>query len=92
MDEQQEPSKMTRDQLKLLALKQRIGEITSDYEDRIAGMRAVWTEQTEGWEAKVKGYHELIAKQESDIEKLQTKLRESNVAVQEDADTESTSH
>lgn len=83
MNEPQVPNKMTRDQLKLLALKQRIGEITSEYEDRIADIRADATQRFEAFSDALKESDETISK-------LQEQLRKANV-VQVEEDTEETS-
>ena len=71
MNEPQVPNRMTRDQLKLLALKQRIGELTADYEDRIADIRADATQRFEAMSDALKESDETI-------EKLQEQLRKSN--------------
>jgi hypothetical protein len=60
--------KLTKDQLKLVALKQRIGEITSQYEDQIADIRAYVTQLEEH-------YNEIVRNQETDMENLQAQLR-----------------
>lgn len=60
--------KPTKDQLKVMALKQRIGEITSDYEEKIADIRAYVTQAQEEFE-------EILRRQETDIESLQAQLR-----------------
>ena len=66
-----EPKDMTKDQLKGLALKQRIGEITSDYEDRIADMRAEFTQQ-------VGAMQDALREQETQIENLLAQLRQTD--------------
>lgn len=63
-----EQTKLTKDQLKFIALKQRIGEITSDYEEKIADIRAYVTQVQEQ-------YEEVVKDQESTIEGLQAQLR-----------------
>lgn len=69
MNEQQvPPHKMTKDQLKLLALTQRIGSLTSKYEDELAELRAGFTQQLGAMD-------DLVKSQEADIEKLQEQLR-----------------
>lgn len=60
--------KKTKDQLKVIALRQRIGEITSQYEEEIAELRANVTQQFEA-------YDEVIANQEKDMQSLQEQLR-----------------
>ena len=60
--------RLTKDQLKVIALKQRIGEITSDYEEKIADIRAYVTEMQEH-------YDEVVRNQEKDMESLQAQLR-----------------
>lgn len=64
----QPQEKPTKEQLKLLALKQRIGEITSDYEDKIADIRAYVTQLQEH-------YEEIFKNNESEMEALQAQLR-----------------
>lgn len=74
--------KYTKDQLKVIALKQRIGEITSRYEDELADLRADVTQQFEA-------YNEVIKNQEKDIESLQAQLRKyQDESIQEEADSE----
>lgn len=73
-----DPSQMTKDQLKALALKQRIGEITSDYEDKIADIRADFTQQ-------YNALQDVLREQEKEIETLQ-KLGKSNEAEKEEGD------
>jgi chromosome segregation ATPase len=68
---------MTKDQLKLIALKQRIGEITSQYEDQIADMRASFTQQMEAMSDALKD-------SDKTIENLQNQLRKSSETLQED--------
>lgn len=81
MAEQIEPREMTKDQLKLVVLTQRIGEITSKYEEQIADNRAEYTQQFAAMQ-------DVLHKQEADIEKLQAQLRKSNESVQkEDPET-----
>lgn len=41
----EEQKKLNKDQLKVVALTQRIGEITSEYESKIADMRVAFTEE-----------------------------------------------
>jgi spore maturation protein CgeB len=78
----QEEKKYTKDQLKVMALKQRIGEITSRYEDEIADLRADVTQRFEA-------FNEVIRNQETDIESLQAQLRKyQDEPVQEEADGE----
>lgn len=77
MNEPQAPNRMTRDQLKLLALKQRIGEMTSDYEDRIADIRADATQRFEAMSDALKEADETI-------EKLQEQLRKSDEVLHQD--------
>ena len=72
-----EQKKLTKDQLKVIALKQRIGEITSDYEENIADIRAHITQMQEHFE-------EVIRNQEKDIESLQAQLRNYQNVVQEE--------
>lgn len=73
--------KPNRDQLKVIALKQRIGEITSDYEDKIADIRAYVTQLQEQ-------YDDLLHRQEADIEALQAQLRAyQDAAIQEEDST-----
>jgi len=62
------PHKMTKDQLKVLALKQRIGEITSRYEDELADFRANATQQ-------LGAFDDLVKNQEQQIEALQQQLK-----------------
>lgn len=74
--------KYTKDQLKVLALKQRIGEITSQYEDQLADLRADVTQQFDA-------FQDVIRNQDNDIEKLQEQLRKyQDESVQEEADSE----
>lgn len=82
MNEQTPLHKMTKDQLKLVALKQRIGEITSMYEDRMADMRADTTQQ-------IGAYQDVLREQEEQVENLQAQLKkyqdaENNVQVEEE--------
>lgn len=79
---EQAPRDMTKDQLKVLALTQSIGNITSKYEEQIANMRAEWT-QAEG------AFQNALKQQESELEKLQEQLKkyqeaEKDVQVEED--------
>lgn len=74
--------KMSRDQLKVMSLKDRIGEITSKYEDEIAEFRAEATQ-------KFGAMDDLVKSQESQIESLQQQLKkyqdaENDVQVKED--------
>lgn len=70
--------KPNRDQLKVIALKQRIGELTSDYEERIADIRAYITQMQEQ-------FQDTLQNQEKDIEALQAQLRAyQNAAIQEE--------
>jgi hypothetical protein len=78
MNEPQVPNKMTKDQLKLFALKERIGIITSQYEDQIADMRASFTQQMEAMSDALKDSDQTI-------ENLQNQLRKSSETLQEDA-------
>lgn len=78
MNESQVPNKMTKDQLKLFALKERIGIITSQYEDQIADMRASFTQQMEAMSDALKDSDQTI-------ENLQNQLRKSSETLQEDA-------
>lgn len=66
-----EPDSMTKDQLKNLALKQRIGELTSNYEDEIAELRANFTQEYTSMQNVRKALEEQV-------ESLQKKLREKN--------------
>jgi hypothetical protein len=66
-----DPSKMNKDQLKALALKQRIGEITSDYEDRLAETRADFTIQ-------YNALQDTISQQAALIESLNDQLGKLN--------------
>lgn len=68
--------KLTKDQLKVIALRQRIGEITSQSEDQLADLRADVTLQFEA-------YDEVIKNQEKDIESLQAQLRKYQDAIVE---------
>jgi len=77
MNEPQVPNKMTKDQLKLIALKERIGIITSQYEDQIADMRASFTQQMEAMSDALKDSDQTI-------ENLQNQLRKSSETLQED--------
>lgn len=70
--------KPNRDQLKVIALKQRIGELTSDYEERIADIRAYITQMQEQ-------FQDTLQNQEKDIEALQAQLRAyQDAAIQEE--------
>lgn len=64
----EQQSKPTKDQLKVIALRQRIGEITSQYEEQIADLRADVTQQFDA-------LNEVIRNQENDNESLQNQLR-----------------
>lgn len=77
MDEPQAPKEMTKDQMKLFVLKERIGQITSQYEDQIADLRAGWTQAEQA-------FQDALHRQESDIEKLQEQLRKFNESVQQE--------
>lgn len=79
MNELQELNKMTKDQLKSLALKQRIGEITSNYEDRVADLRADFT-------LHIEGMQDRISAQEAQIESLQKQLGK-NETLQDEANS-----
>jgi DNA repair ATPase RecN len=73
-----ETKKLNKDQLKVVALRQRIGEITSDYEEKIADIRAYVTQMQEQFE-------EVLQNQEKDVEALQAQLRKyQDAAVQEE--------
>jgi len=81
-----DPSKMTKDQLKLVALKQRIGEITSMYEDQIAELRADATQRFEAMS-------DALKESDQTIEKLQEQLRKSDETLhQEDTEDQPSSH
>lgn len=87
MNESTPPHKMTKDQLKLLALKQRIGEITSDYEDKLSDIRADATQQ-------IGAYQDALREQEEQLENLQNQLKkyqetENDVQVKEDGNKKS---
>jgi F0F1-type ATP synthase membrane subunit b/b' len=74
----QEQQKPTKDRLMVFALKQRIGEITSDYEEKIADLRA---EATQSFEK----LNEVLRDQDSQIESLQVQLRAyQDAAIQEE--------
>jgi small-conductance mechanosensitive channel len=76
-----ESKKLNKDQLKVVALRQRIGEITSQYEEQIAELRADVTQRFEA-------YDEVVRNQERDIESLQAQLRTyQDAAVQEEGST-----
>jgi hypothetical protein len=60
--------KLNKEELKVVALRQRIGELTSQYEDQIADIRADVTQRFEA-------YEEVLKNQEKDIESLQAQLR-----------------
>jgi small-conductance mechanosensitive channel len=76
-----EQKKLNKDQLKVVALRQRIGEITSQYEEQIADLRAYITQVHEQFE-------EVKNNQERDIEALQAQLRTyQDAAVQEEGST-----
>jgi small-conductance mechanosensitive channel len=78
---EKEDKKLTKDQLKVVALRQRIGELTSQYEEQIADLRADVTQRFEA-------YDEVIRNQENDIESLQSQLRMyQDAAVQEEGST-----
>ena len=81
MPQPQEQQKLTKDQLKVIALRQRIGEITSNYEEQIADLRADVTQ-------KFEAYDEVVRNQEQTIESLQNQLRayQENESVQEEAE------
>jgi hypothetical protein len=72
---------MTKEQLKNIALKQRIGEITSRYEDELADLRAGFTQQ-------LGALQDAFREQEITIENLQEQLRKSNVNLQDEETTE----
>lgn len=57
---EQTPKKLNKDQLKVVALKQRIGEIVSEYEESIAGMRADFTQQLESMQEYVESQQKRI--------------------------------
>lgn len=76
------PSKMTKEQLKIMAFKQRVGELSSDYEDRITNMMADYHQQIEA-------YQDTLRTQEDELESLRAQLRkyqdeEKDVQVKED--------
>jgi len=64
----QEPKAMTRDQLKLLSFKQRVGELASNYEEQIADFRAEATQRMEA-------FQNLVKEQEAEIERLREQLK-----------------
>lgn len=43
---------MEDNELKVMALKQRIGELVADYEEKVADLRVVITQQQEAFEAQ----------------------------------------
>jgi len=81
----EEQEKLTKDQLKVVALKQRIGQLTSDYEERIADLRADFTVEHET-------YNELLNKMHVENEDLKQSLVEFKEAkdVQENSSKKST--
>lgn len=54
-------SENTKDTLKVIALKQRIGEITSDYEDRMADLRANTTLMVQNYERNIEDLKQELA-------------------------------
>lgn len=80
-----EPNKMTKDQLKVLALKQRIGILTSEYEDQIADMRADFTQQ-------LGNMQDALREQEEQIEGLLAQLRKTDETLHEEDESDNTSH
>jgi hypothetical protein len=87
MDESTPLHKMTKDQLKSLALKDRIGEITSKYEDELADLRAEATQ-------RLGAMSDMLKTQEAELEALQTQLKkyqetENDVQVKEDGNKKS---
>lgn len=48
-------NKLSRDQLKVIALRQRIGEIVSEYEEKIADIRATFTQQMDSIQELAQG-------------------------------------
>jgi hypothetical protein len=71
MNQEQEVKKLTKDQLKVIALRQRIGEITSNYEETLADMRADITQQSEAMQ-------EMIEQQFQEIQDLKGQLNASD--------------
>jgi uncharacterized protein YukE len=84
MTEQVEPKDMTKDQLKLFVLKDRIGQITSNYEDQIADIRANWTQAEQA-------FQNALQSQEKQLESLQEQLRKANESLQQNQETPATS-
>ncbi len=61
----------TKDQLKVIALTQRIGELTSSYEERIADMRADVTQRQEDMQNQILAQHERIESLQKELEDVQ---------------------
>jgi hypothetical protein len=83
MSQSRQEQKLNKDQLKVIALRQRIGEITSNYEEQLADLRADVTQ-------KFEAYEEVLRNQEKDLESLQNQLRKyQDAALEEEASAES---
>ncbi len=63
----QEQHKLTKDQLKVIALKDRIGQIVSEYEESIADMRANFTQQVEALHEVIESQDEKLAQLEENV-------------------------
>jgi predicted nucleic acid-binding Zn-ribbon protein len=80
-NEQTPLHKLSKDRLKTIALTQRIGEITSKYEDELADLRAGFTQQLGTLQDHLKD-------QEGQIEALQEQLRKTNESIQQNKDNQ----
>jgi len=67
----QNEQKLTIDQLKVLALKQRMGELVSDYEERIADLRANITQISDAMQGRIAAQDEEIFKLREQVEKYE---------------------
>ena len=67
----QNEQELTIDQLKVIALKQRMGELVSDYEERIADLRANITQISDALQGRVQAQDEELRKLREELEKYE---------------------
>jgi hypothetical protein len=69
-----EQQNKTKDQLKVIALRQRIGEITSNYEEMIADMRADITQTSQVMQDEMNRQLKEIEDKNNEIDSLNRKI------------------
>jgi len=87
MNESEVASK-TKDQLKVMALTQRIGEITANYEERNADMRADVTKVLEEKDKQIQMLIQDLERKNGEIDTLNRKI--DDIQAQQDSDKKST--